>query len=581
MKNAIRSSFVAGLLLLCGGAIAQPDMPSKVSVAWNQYYSYDQVTAIMRDIAKAYPEITELRSIGKSLDGRDLWLLIISNPKTGNHKDKPAMWIDGSIHANELQATEVVLYTAWYLTKAYGQNKPITELLDRSSFYLLPLMNPDSRVAWFETPSTPHSQRQNTRPIDDDRDGRNGEDPDDDLDGDGSITMMWKEDPNGRWERDKVDPRIFRRVAPDKPAGGWTMLGEEGIDNDGDGRINEDGPGGDDMNRNWAAGWLPPYVQFGAGSYPFSAPETRAVRDFLLDHPNVAAVQSYHNTGGMILRGPGAPFREWAYPREDVAVYDRIATVGEKMLPYYRSMVIHKDLYTVHGGLVNYTAESLGIFSFTNELWSVGKYFQRDGQNPNEEMQWLWRDKMAFGQLFKDYTEVEHPTHGRVLVGGPNKWSSRVTPTFMLEEECHRNFAFTVYHADEMPLLSFARTSVSRDPSGLWAITVQVSNDRAIPTRSVHARNKGIGRADLFTVEPASAVKAAAQLSSWIDRGMDFVLHEPARVRVESGVPGKSQGGSIFYRFLVEGAQGQKVRLTYSAEKAAAISVEVTLEESK
>ena len=42
--------------------------------------------------------------------------------------------------------------------------------------------------------------------------------------------------------------------------------------------------------------------------YPFQLPEAKAINDFLMTHPNIAGVQSYHNNGGMILRGPGA---EW------------------------------------------------------------------------------------------------------------------------------------------------------------------------------------------------------------------------------------------------------------------------------
>ena len=84
------------------------------------------------------------------------------------------------------------------------------------------------------------------------------------------------------------------------------LLGFEGIDNDGDGLVNEDPPGGYDLNRNWPADWQPNYVQNGSRDYPFQLPETRAVANFLLAQPNVAGVQSFHNAGGMILRGPGA-----------------------------------------------------------------------------------------------------------------------------------------------------------------------------------------------------------------------------------------------------------------------------------
>ena len=254
--------------------------------------------------------------------------------------------------------------------------------------------------------------------MDNDRDGLMDEDGPDDLDGDGSITQMWKRDPNGRYIRDRLDPRIFRRVGPDE-AGEWTRVGTEGIDNDGDGQINEDWMGGDDMNRNWPADWKPAYVQRGAGEFPLSNPETRAVAEWCYAHPNIAAFQSYHNTGGMILRGPGASYRDGAYPSADKRVLDQIASEGEKMLPFYRSLVIYKDLYNVHGGEATWASEALGVISFTNELMTAGKYFQRDGYDrPNEEQMMFFRDRLQFGETFTDYTEHDHPQLGPVIVGG-------------------------------------------------------------------------------------------------------------------------------------------------------------------
>lgn len=581
----IRAIRMFALAAAAGAALASPaagqdHIESKVEIPFNRYYTVEEIEGHLRAIAAAYPELVELRSIGKSLEGRDLWVAIVNNPRTGPHESKPAMWIDGNIHGNELQASEVVLYTLWYLTKAYGKNPALTDLLDRYSFYLMPSVNPDGRAAWFAGPSTPHSSRSNARPVDNDGDGLIDEDSPDDLDGDGSITQMWREDPNGRWVRSQTDPRVFIELRPDeRPLPGvtaYTRERSEGIDNDGDGRINEDGPGGDDMNRNWPSGWQPNHVQWGAGPYPLSEPESRAIAEFILAHPNIAAVQSYHNTGGMILRGPGAAFREGMYPGADARVYDEIARVGEQMLPYYRSMVIHRDLYTVHGGFVNWTAEGLGIVSFTNELWNAGKYFQRTADRPSEEQMSLFRERLQFGQAFKDYTEVEHPTFGRVLVGGLNKWASRTTPTFMLEEECHRNFAFTMFHAGEMPVLRFDRVEVAPvgEGGGLWSVTASVRNDRLIPTRLLHAQRSRIGRHDLMECRGAEVV-AGGRLADWFRVQMEPVTHEPGRLQVSEGIPGR---GERIFRFFVRGKRGDKVVLRYDAEKARVIEREVVLE---
>lgn len=556
-------------------AQAQPPIEARVEIAWNRYYRHAELNELMRRIAAAYPELVRIEKIGESLQGREMLVAIVNAPATGPDTSKPAMWIDGNVHGNEVQGAEAVLYTLWYLTASYGRNEELTRVLDAYSFYLLPSQNPDGREYWFEEPNTPNSSRHNLRPVDNDRDGVYDEDPPDDLDGDGQITQMWAPDPDGRWVRDRFDPRIFRRVEPDQ-RGDWTFLGSEGIDNDGDGRINEDGPGGDDMNRNWPSGWKPPYVQFGAGPFPFSAPETEAIGRFILAHPNIAAVQSYHNSGGMILRGPGASYREDRYPPEDRRVYDEMGRLGEQLLPYYRYMIIYRDLYTVHGGFVNWTAEGLGIFSFTNELWTPAKYFQRDVNDPDERQDWLWRDRVAFGELVAPYREIEHPQYGRVLVGGPNKWSSRVTPAFMLEEECHRNFAFTMYHADQMPLLSFDRVEVVPVRDGTWRITASVRNAKLMPTRSGWQARQGIGSNDVMHCEaPAGGeVLAGGILESWRDRWMEESRFEPGRIQLPRGVPGR---GSVIFRFFVTGAEGEEVVLRYTAERARDIELRVPL----
>ncbi|MCW5755509.1 MAG: hypothetical protein KIT24_12450 [Phycisphaeraceae bacterium] len=570
-----RRFLIAGLVLAAGFAspvLAQEHMPGKVEIAWNRYYTYDEVERQLHEIAQAYPHLVSLVPIGKSIQGRTLWVAIVNDPTTGPHESKPAMWIDGNVHGNEIQACEAVMYSLWYLTKAHGRNEMLTNLLKDYSFYFMPSANPDGREWWFAGAHTPHSARHNIRPFDNDNDGLIDEDPADDLDGDGHITQMWKEDPDGRWRRDPDDPRIFRQVPPGQK-GGWTFLGSEGIDNDGDGRINEDDIAADDMNRNYPSDWQPIYVQTGAGEYPLSSPETRAIGEFILAHPNIAAVQSYHNAGGMILRGPGASYRDSMYAAADTRMYDEIANTGAQMLPYYRSMVIHRDLYTVHGGFVNWTAEGLGITSFTNELWTDAKLYQGTVTSPDERQVWLWRDRMVFGQTFSDYKEFDHPQFGKILIGGPNKWSSRNTPTFMLEEECHRNFAFTMYHASCMPKVSFGRHEIRRTVDGLWIVTIEVRNEQVIPTRLAIAASRRLGLPDLLTVEGARVV-ASGRLNVWFDRQMSDHGAEPARVLLEDGIPGR---GKRILRFVLAGEPGDLVTFRYQAEKARDVETVIEL----
>lgn len=573
-KHLLGLAMAVGIGAAAAPAAAQAFTPSRADIAFNRYYSYDELNEHVRRIAAAYPDLVRLQPIGRSGRGKEMFVAIVAAPGT-DHRDRPAMWIDGNIHGNEIQASEVVLYTLWYLTKEYGANPEITKILDRVSFYLLVSLNPDGRDAWFAGPSTPHSARHNQNEDDDDRDGLINEDPPDDLDGDGSITQMWIRDPNGRFVRDPFDDRVFRAV-PAGQRGEWTNLGSEGIDNDGDGRINEDGPDGYDMNRNWGSDWQPNYVQSGAGEYPFSAPETRAVLDFVLAHPNIAAFQTYHNTGGMILRGPGAAYMASAYAG-DLAVYQEIQRVGEQMLPYYRALVTHADLYQVHGGESHWASESLGIVAFTNELWTEGKFFQRDVDRPSADQMWLFRDRLQFGATFTPYKEFDHPQFGTVLIGGLNKWSSRVTPTFMLEEECHRNAAFTIYHAACMAHVSFDRTGVRRLGPRLWEVTVQLRNEQPIPSRTSRQASRNIGRADLLICTPGEGrVVTSGRINTWRDQQIQETRFEPERIRLNTGVPGR---GVVIHRFIIDAAQGATVAFTYDAERANSAAVEVTLQE--
>ncbi len=574
-NKSYRSLCVAGVLAvtgLCAPAIAQQQIPSEVDVSWNRFYNYEEMTKIIHDLVDAYPELLTLESIGKSEQGRDMWLITLNNPKTGKDTEKPGMYIDGNVHGNEIQATETVLYSIWYLTKSYGQVDQLTEMMDRVSFYFLPSQNPDGRAEWFGNPNTPHSARTGQRPTDNDYDGLLDEDGPEDLDGDGHITRMWKIDPNGKYRQNELDPRIIER-APEGIQGNLSRLGSEGIDNDGDGRINEDGPGGYDMNRNWPSDWQPNYIQRGAGEYPFDRAETKAVASFIIDHPNIAAGQSYHNTGGMILRGPGAKYLGNLYPRSDRSVYDKLGEAGEDMLPYYDYMVIHADLYTVHGGFVNWLAEGLGIVSFTNELWTNSRIMPDPDREFSDSERMHWQDRMLFGQTFTGYTQYDHPTHGKVLIGGGTKFSSRVTPPFMLEEGCHRNFAFTMFHAANMPELEFKWVGIEQLESKLWEITVEIENSKIIPSRLGLAAQKNIGMPDLLSLSGAKVVLSGT-LSDRFDNSIQPTEHRPELLFVNSGISGNDQST---FRFFVEGRKGATISLRYSAEKAADIDIQFSL----
>jgi hypothetical protein len=245
------------------GAPADP----RVDVRWNRYHDYAAATEILKALAAAFPQRAKLQSLCKSTEDREMWVLTITNFNAGKENDKPGFWIDAGIHANEVQATEVALYTAWYLCEMYGRNDRITALVDTRVFYILPMLSPDSRDKHMYEPNNTHSPRTGQRRVDDDQDGRVNEDNTDDLDGDGHITQMRIKDPNGRHKPHPDFPELLIPAKPDE-RGSYTLLGQEGFDNDKDGRVNEDGDGSYDPNRDWPWNWQPKHIQNGAFRYP-------------------------------------------------------------------------------------------------------------------------------------------------------------------------------------------------------------------------------------------------------------------------------------------------------------------------
>ncbi len=251
-------------VLLAAAILPAQKAEITVPLRFDQYYTLDQVYDALKALNKAYPQLTTLETAGKSDEGRPIMVMTVNNPKTGAALDKPGMYVDGNMHGNEIQGGDISLYLLDFLLGGYGKNPEITALVDRTCFYVVPVVNVDGRFHFFADPNTPSSNRSLRIPTDDDRDGLFDEDPSDDLDGDGNLCTMRKKDPFGQYKTDPEDARLMVRIKPGEK-GEWTMLGEEGLDNDGDGQVNEDGEGYVDPNRNWGFDWAPPYVQGGSG----------------------------------------------------------------------------------------------------------------------------------------------------------------------------------------------------------------------------------------------------------------------------------------------------------------------------
>lgn len=562
------------------------DPQFKVKIDFNRWHDVDELWDDMKRLEKAFPKFLKLGSVGKSYEGRDIMYMTINNPETGPELGKAAMYIDANIHGNEIQGGEICLYTIWYLMENYGRIDKVTRLVDERVFYIFPTVNPDGRQYFMEGDGG--GARSGHVPVDNDNDGLYDEDGPNDLNGNGVIEQIRIYAPGeGNMRISSVDKRIMEPVAFGE-TGDYILLGSEGIDDDGDGQINEDGPGSYDPNRNWGIDWQPNYVQGGAMDYPFQLPESRAINDFLMAHPNIAGVQAYHNSGGMILRGPGAESLG-EYPASDVRFYDELGENGERILPFYRYIVIWSGLYTVHGGFIDWTNDGLGMISFSNELWNNRQYFTsaelqeqtNDPESPisRETGNYFFDDYLEFGDQYVDWKEFDHPDYGKVEMGGRwKKTRGRVPPRFMNEELCHRNMSFTLYQADEMPLMKMGDSKVEKISTGVYKVWVEFSNPKIAPTITAKAAQNNVVRPDLLTLRGDVEVISA----SWIGDpktqnylkpvSQEIDQHDLKRIMIRNGHPGKT---SRTIQYLIKGSGD--ITVTYDAIKGGKVSTNIKL----
>ncbi|NLE33875.1 MAG: hypothetical protein GX622_02095, partial [Bacteroidales bacterium] len=162
-----RKAFMITAVMVLAVTLAQAQ-EVQVPLRFDFYYSYEKMTEALKALNKAYPELTSLDEVGRSEEGRIIWALTINNPKTGEPLTKPGVYVDGNIHGNEIQAGEVCLYLANRLLTNYGKINEITEVVDRNTFYIIPVVNVDGRAHFFEDANTPSSNRGLRIPVDDD-----------------------------------------------------------------------------------------------------------------------------------------------------------------------------------------------------------------------------------------------------------------------------------------------------------------------------------------------------------------------------------------------------------------------------
>jgi len=573
-KKYIIALVISVLYSVIFGQSVKIQMPLR----FDHYYTYEQSIEAIKLLNQTYPEFTKIEVIGKSEENRDIWALTINNPKTGKDTDKPGVYVDGNIHGNEVQATEVCLYFANYLLTNYNKSAQVKKMVDKNAYYIVPVVNVDGRYHFFADAGMANSFRGLRIPKDDDRDGLIDEDSPDDLDKDGNICVMRKKDTYGNYKADPEDPRIMVRIKQGEK-GEWTMLGAEGIDNDNDGKVNEDSDGFFDPNRNWGHVWMPEYVQSGSGKYPFSSTTVRVLRDFVTSKDNLIVCYAFHNSGGMFLRGPAAKV-EGELPQKDLDVYDFLGKNSEKIVPGYQYLLSWKDLYTTYGDFTDFVENIMGAYSFVTELFkSENEFFEPKTNTDNlveisrsDQMKdrLKFNDYLMQGMMFVPWHLYQHPVYGEIEIGGWIKQSGRSPQPFMLLEEVHRNASVIMFTAAQTPEISMDVYEVKKMDNDLYRVRVRLSNVCAIPSMSYLSINRRLFNQDYLKISGVKVIAGGKLLNKYTNE----TLYKENKPEVQFfSIPANDE---IEFQYIVKGSGS--FTISYISHKAGKIFRTVSLE---
>jgi hypothetical protein len=561
-----------------------------------RYHTYAETLERLQEWVAPRPELARLMSLGPSATGTmNLWVVELTNQATGPASEKPAAYFDGNQHDSEVTAGETALHLVWWLLTRYGSDPQVTELLDTRVVYVLPLANPEGAefhitgaVSWdpYEIPD----RERHYGP------GKRGADGPEDITGDGNILQMRVEDPQGQWKPHEGDGRLLVRREPGDTQGPFYRVYQEGLDSNGDGEVSSDPPFTRFItNRNYPAFWASQDGRFrGAGLYPLDEPNSRAIVDFIQSRPNIAFIESYHTTSGVHLR-PYAARPDSEISPQDLADFITVLAMGAKTTGYPQASVYHQ-FTTLQEGVepdaqpgarrgvfIDWAYGHFGAFANTTELWTLEPFLDEVGWDdiPRDEplfaipgrynrpdvlvkvLEWLDRnahDPRLAGQGFKDWEPFQHPTLGRVEIGGWTRyWLRNPPPGPFLEEVVVSQARFAVERALMTPLVRIQDVEVEALGPGTWRVTARASNTGWLDTSLQHARNMGIARPDELRIQGGGG---AVPPDGVRIQGSPVVM-----IPFMRGTRGSSHQSAYFGSWVVEGPSGAEVTVEIRSEK--------------
>jgi hypothetical protein len=524
-----------------------------------KYLDHEELTAQVEAWASAFPDLVRLRSIGESLEGRPLWHLTIGPDPD---RMRPAAWVDGNMHASELAGSSVALGLAEDALRLHlapeqelhGLARHLRDRLRQVLLYVLPRISPDGAECVLKTgryvrsaPRDRRVNRQHARWIAGD------------VDGDGLALLMRVADPAGEFVQSPDAPGLLLPRRLEDPPPYYRLYPEGTIENFDGHHVPEPyflSDNQTDLNRNFPFSWRHEPEQAGAGAFPGSEPESRAVLEFAHAHPEIFAWLNCHTFGGVFIRPLGEQ-PDTKMNEEDLSVYREIGAWSEELTGYPMVSGFEEFLYEpdrpLYGDLSEFAYHQRGAIAYVVELWDL---FRQIGMKrpkrfvdyythmTREDLANLgrWDREHNQGRGFRPWRACRHPQLGDVEVGGADpRFGLWNPPEDRLAEVCAGQSAAFLRVAAMAPALSVRR--LAREVRGdVTRIDLAVENTGYLPTYILASARKlqhneplsveasATGGAELL--DPASAQHAIGHLEGW-GRGLygssALLLHERSR----------------------------------------------------
>ncbi|HTD94150.1 MAG TPA: M14 family metallopeptidase [Chitinophagaceae bacterium] len=520
---------------------------SLVSAAQTTYSNFSQQTSRLNALAKAYPQLAKLTSLAKTAGGKDVWELVVGS---GNTAAKPAMVIVGGTEGNYLLGTELALGFAETILQASNSDSG-RAVLDKTTFYIYPDMSPDAMEQYFA--SLRYERLGNASATDDDRDGKTNEDGVDDLDGNNKITWMRIESPVGEYKTHPDDPRVLVKADLSKGEKGKYILYTEGIDNDKDGTYNEDGEGGVAFNKNLT--FKHPSFTAGAGEFPVSELETRALLDRLYELYNVYAVISFGSNNNL-----SAPFTFTAAPPTQQIPSGWLepdVKVNAMVSDLYNKTVSQKDppkAATGGGDLLSWAYFHYGRYSFSSPGWWVPKTKPDSTRNEKAFTQddpganyLRWAGQQGITNTFTEWKKVNHPDFpGQTIeVGGIDPFVLINPPAKLLPDLVKKNTQFLVKLAGYQPEIDLVNIKSEKMGNGLTRITLDIINKGAFASHTkfgertywVKRIKVKVNTAGSQAIISGKHIQLLNSLEGYSTQPMSWLIRGTGKVTIEAGSP--------------------------------------------